>query len=218
MNRFRQAIVALAALFLLVPAALAAEDQQTVRGRIQEVRPSTKQLLLTTEGGKELTLRVDDRSRLQQQGKEVALDQFKKGMRVQAVYESRDGGNRLVSLTPALVSAAEVQKEIRDALQAAGAYTYQHRDEYRRRLQNVLDQVNDRIEQLQSQAARAGAEARKEYAEQIDQLRRLRDKVETQAERVKSATPKAWDDLKSGVGAALEDLRKAFEKAGERFR
>ncbi len=217
MNDHRCAVLSFAALAMLVPAVLAAENQETTKGRIQEVRPSAHQVTITTDGGKELTLRVDDRSRLEQQGHKVALDQFKKGMQVRVTYATGAGEKRVVSLTP-VVSGKEVEKNIGKALQSIKSYTFQQKDEYRKKLQGVMEQADERIAELQRKADRAGAEAKQQYAEQIQHLRRLRDKAHTQLERVNSATPQAWDDLKSGVGSALDDLRKAFEKAADKFR
>jgi hypothetical protein len=161
---------------------------------------------------------MDDRSKLEVQGQEANLNQLKKGMRVRVTFEPQDGQNRIVSLTPITLSAQELQRKVQDTLGAIKSYTYQHKDEYREKLQGVLDEINDRISQLQDQAAQAGAQAKERYAPQIEQLRQLRDKAQAQVERIKAATPGAWEDLKAGVSAAFEDLRKAFEKAGEHFR
>ncbi len=218
LRRFIVLSLAAAVAALPASAARAADEQKTVKGTIQEVRAGAHQLVMTDEEGKEWVLHVDDRSKLERRGREVGLDQLTSGMHVQVTYVAHDGEKRVVSLTPAAVSAADVQKEVRDTLQAARSYTFEQRDKYSRRLQGVVGQVDDRIHQLQGQAARAGAEAKKQYAAQIEHLRGLRDKLQSQAERVKSATPQAWDDLKAGAGAALEDLHRAFEKVGERFR
>ncbi len=218
MNCHRCMLPAAAVLAVLAAATPAAENREKVEGRIREVRPSAHQLLLQTREGKELTLQVDNRSRVEQNGREVGLDQLRAGTRVQVAFESRDGENRVVSLKAVPVSAEDVRKEIREAFQAAKAYSFQQKDDYRKKLQSVLDDVNARIDDLQHQAAQAEGEARKQYSRQIEQLRRLRDRVQDQAERVKSATPGAWEEIKSGVGSALEDLRKAFERAGEHFR
>jgi len=153
-----------------------------------------------------------------QDGQKVNLDAFRKGMRVQITFESQIGEKRLIEMSPTVVTAEEVQKEINDVLQAAKLYTYQQKKEYQRRLKHVLERVDDRIDTLRGQAARAGAETKKRYAKQIQQLSRLRDQVQEKMEHVKSATPDAWEDVKTGMKSAFEDLRSAFEKAAEHFR
>jgi hypothetical protein len=211
MKHYRCAILSFAALAALVPAAPAADKPQTVKGRVEEVSASAHRLKVLTDEGKELALRVDGRSKLEQEGRAVALDEFKKGTRVQVTFEPRGGENRVVSLATAPVSAAELREEIREALRAAKSYSFRQKDAYRKRLERVLARADDRIAHLQAEAERAGARAQKKYARQIKELRRLRDRAAKRAERVKSATPSAWEDLKSGVSAALEDLRKALE-------
>jgi hypothetical protein len=217
MIHFHNAALTWAVLAWLVPAAPAA-DNETVKGRIQEVRASAHRLTVTTEQGKELTLRVDENSRLEKHGRRIDLDQLHDGMRVQATYEARGGENHLVSLTTVPVRVEDLKKEIHEALRDAKAYTFQHKDEYRQRLQGILGQLDEQIDQLEQQMSQAGSQARKEFNEQLPKLRRLRDRVQAQAERVKAASPQAWEDIKAGVGAALEDLGQAFQKAGERFR
>jgi len=211
MKHPRCMILSFSALAVLASAALTAENRQTVKGRIREVSASTHRITLATDGGKELTFRVDKNSRLERKDREVGLDEFKKGMRVKITYESRGGERRVVSMTPVTVSAEEVRTEIREALQSAKSYTYRQRDKYRERLERVLKRADNRIDELRDQAAQAGDQAKKKYHEQIKQLRRVRDKARTQLKRLKSATPEAWEDFKSGVRSAFEDLRKAFE-------
>jgi hypothetical protein len=202
----------------LAATAKAADEPKTIKGSIQDVRAAAHQVVVTDEQGKEWVLHVNEQSKLERHGRKVGLDQFKPGTHVQVALVAHDGENRVVSMSPAPVSTAEVQKEVRDTLQAAKSYTFAEKDKYSRRLQGVVGQVDDRIDHLKHQAARASAEAKKEYEAQIQHLSGVRDKLQAQAERVKSATPQAWDDLKAGVGSALEDLHKAFEKMGKHFR
>jgi len=216
MKHHRYRVLLLATWTVFASAALAADNRRTVKGYIRDVNAPAHQLTVATDDDKDLTFRVDDRSKLERNGRPVALDDFKKGMRVKVAFEPSGGENRVVSMTPATVTTEEVRKEIREALQAAKSYTYQQKDEYRKRLNRVLERTNERIEQLQARAEKS--DAKKEYSEQIEKLRRLRARLEARLERVKSATPGAWDDLKAGVSSALQDLGKAFEKAGDRYR
>src|SRR5271165_5369639 len=114
MKHPRHAVVALATFALLASPSWAAENSQTVKGRIQEVHLATRQLEVTTDQGKELTLRVDEGTKLERNGKEVSLDQFQKGMPVKVVFESRDGQNRVVSMTRLAASAEQVGDDIRE--------------------------------------------------------------------------------------------------------
>ncbi len=198
--------------------ATAAQNTETVHGYLRAVNAAAHRVEVTTDQGKEVTLDVGNNARLERDGKQASLDSFRKGMRVKVSYEHRGNKDQVTSMTAAPVSTADVRQQIRDTLRSAKTFTFQQKDEYRKRLEGVMHQADDRIAQLEDQAAQAGAEARKKYDKQIRQLRRLRDRAQTQIERVQSATPQVWDDLRSGVGTALEDLGRAFEQAGKHLR
>ncbi len=203
---------------LLAPTAPAADDQKTVQGSIQDVRAAAHQVTVKDADGKEWVFRVNDRSKLERRGRPVGLDQLAPGMNVQVTYATQDGENQVVSMTSAPVSGAELRKDVQDTLRAAKSYSFEQKDKYSQRLQGVLERVDDRLHYLQREAAREGGEAKRKLEPQIEKLRGVRDKLQSQAERVKSATPQAWDELKAGVHSALEDLHNAFEKVGQTFK
>jgi hypothetical protein len=215
-------VVAVAVAWSVLPAGgqaqLDAGKSRTVRGRIAAVGPADNQLLLRTSDGKELRLHVDERSRLRLDQREARLGQFKEGTRVTVTFEPRAGLNRVVTLSDAPVSAEDLRREVRDALEAAKAYTFQQKDEYQRRLEALTRELDERIDDLRDRAEAVGAEARKEYAQEIEELRQRREAVRQRLARVKSASAEAWEDIKSGVSAALEDLQKAYERARSRFK
>ncbi len=111
-----------------------------------------------------------------------------------------------------------VKNQVRDALQSAKDYTYEHKDEYVQKMQGVVDELNRKLVDLKARAESASAEARTRLQPQIDELRRQADALQTQLEKVKAASPEIWNDVKTGVRDAFEDLQKAFEKARERVK
>ena len=68
------------------------------------------------------------------------------------------------------------------------------------------------------QAEQAGAEAKTRLQPQIDELRRKSEVVQKQLDKVKAASPAVWNDIKTGLHKALEELQDAFEKARERLK
>jgi hypothetical protein len=189
----------------------------TVTGRIAQLQPDEHQVKVTTTDGKTLTLVLDNRSKVQRHQQEAKLSQFREGERVRVTYEPQPQGNRVVSLTAAPMTAAEVSREFREALKAAKTYTFEQKDEYAKRLRPVLRDLDDRIKELKAQASQAGEEARKRLEPQIAQLRQQRQVVEQKLEKIKAATPAAWEEIKSGISSAVSDLQKAFERASSQF-
>jgi hypothetical protein len=202
------------------PFAFAAEhgDQHTVTGRIIELQPADGRLTLQTTEGRKLELSLDSRSEVRLDQREAKLGELKEGTRVRVVYEPANGKNRVISLRNAPVTAEEVQQELREALESAKAYTFQQKEEYEKRLQPVLRDLDDRIEVLKEKAKGAGKEARKWYTEAAQELRREREVVREQIAKARAAAPGAWEEVKAGVSAAWDDLRKAFQRANERLK
>ena len=190
----------------------------TATGRIIKLEPADGRLTLQTTEGKELELSLDSRSELRLHHQQAKLSQLREGTRVRVAYEPAHGKNHVISLRDAPVTAEEVQQELREALESAKAYTFHQKEEYQKRLQPVLRDLDDRIENLKEKAKGAGTEARKRYAQAIQELRRERDVVREQLAKARAAAPGAWEEVKSGVSAAWDDLRKAFQRANERLK
>ncbi len=115
-------------------------------------------------------------------------------------------------------ASQRVEDQTRQVIRETSRYTYDHRAEYERKLRDALDKLNRRIGVLEQKAQTADADARQEYRRQLPELRRLHDQAQTQLRRIERATPGAWDDIKQGIGSAMEDLRSAVDRAGRHFR
>src|SRR4051812_48708603 len=77
-----------------------------------------------------------------------------------------------------------LEQQARDTLRAIRNYGFEHKDEYREKLQALLDKMDRQIEVLKRKAARAGEAARKKYEEQLAELRPLRDKVRARMKKI----------------------------------
>ncbi len=193
------------------------EGFHTVRGRITEVRPADNELTLRSLRGDELKLTVDPRSRLEIQHRPAKLGDFQDGMRVRVTYESAQGKNRVVTMTQPRVSIDSIQNEVSEALESAKSYSYQQKDEYQKKLGGVMQDLDDHMQDLKAKAAQAGEEARKRYQQEMEELRPKREALRKKLEQVRAAAPGAWDDIKSGVGAAAHDLQRALERVRARL-
>jgi hypothetical protein len=216
MTRIHRACLALA--MSLTGASIAFAADSTVTGRIIQLQPAEGRLTLQTSEGRKLELSLDSRSEVRLNHQDASLSQLKEGTRVRITYEPTDGKNRVISLRDAPVTAEEVQRELREALEAAKAYTFRQKEEYEKRLQPVLQDLDDRIDVLKEKAKGAAKEGRKRYAQAIEELRREREIVRHQLAKARAAAPGAWEEVKAGVGAAWDDLRKAFQRANDRLK
>lgn len=88
---------------------------------------------------------------------------------------------------------------------------------YREKLEARLDQWRAEIDKLKAKAAEAGADARKEYQDQVDALRGQQEEARERLKELDEATGDAWKNLKSRIEKVWDDLGDSVKKATERF-
>jgi hypothetical protein len=212
-----------AALIVVLSSALvgAADDAkpERVRGRVVKVRPEEGQIVVRTDRDREVVLRVDPAAEVRVNGKDAKVSDLKEGTRVRVRFHDKDGVTRAVSVTahdPA--TAGEVKRAFADLVARVRSYTVEQKDEYCAKMEEGLDDLQDRIDVLEDRAKEAGADLRREYDQEIQELRRKEQTVRRQLDRAKDAAPAAWEDVKHGVRNALDELQTALDKARSRFR
>ena len=92
------------------------------------------------------------------------------------------------------------------------------KEEYIDKLAAQLKEWSAKIDDLQSKAHVAKADAKTEYEYQIRQLKSKRDAATQKLQELKGASNEAWDTLKAGAETAWADLEKAFAAAKEKFK
>jgi hypothetical protein len=92
------------------------------------------------------------------------------------------------------------------------------RDEYIDKLAAQLKEWSARIDELESRARTAKADAKTSYEGQISQLKEQRDAAMKKLQELKGASADAWDVLKAGAETAWADLKNAVAEAKEKFK
>jgi uncharacterized coiled-coil protein SlyX len=215
MRYFHDCLLAAAGLFVVAGSALAATDATNLtvaRGKITEVRPGVSQFILHTRKGEYLRFLVDPQSQLQEHDRAVKLVDLKPGMRVRVSYRRQGGINHVVSLTGPLVTLGNVEKAANQAFDTAKNYAFQHKAEYEKKLKGLVHNLDDRIEDLEDQAANASATAKKKLDREIQELRQKRGVLEQRLSRLESATAQTWEDIRTGVNNAITDVQRTIER------
>lgn len=88
---------------------------------------------------------------------------------------------------------------------------------YEHELKARLLEFEAEIERFRSKAENAEEDARKKYQSQIDDLEEHRQKMQAKFNDLRAAGDNALGDLKVGMDAAWEDLRRAVKSASDRF-
>ncbi len=214
------AAFALVGLLGLFPQRACSQDVTKARsatGHINRIRLHENRFALERRGQPDLELQVRDGATLERQGRPARLADFVEGERVTVTYLPGAGMGQAVSMRDAPLSTADVRREVRRTFESARNYGYEKKAEYEKKLKRVLGDLNERTADLQEKAKEAGAAAQKRYQKELDELQQTRKVVEDKLERVRRATPGAWEEVKSGLRSAAVDLQKAFERARSRF-
>ena len=91
------------------------------------------------------------------------------------------------------------------------------REEYIDKLAAQLKEWSAKIDELETKARAAKAEAKTGYENQIRQLKEKRDAAAKRLQELRDASGEAWEALKVGAEAAWTDLRKSVAEAKEKF-
>ena len=118
-------------------------------------------------------------------------------------------------------TAKEVEEKTAQALQAIANYTADQRDEAIKRAKEILNDLDTRINRLESELNRnwdrMDQAARTKAQQTLAALRKHRTEVAEWYGGLKHSSSKAWEDVKAGFLKSYHELRDAFEKAVKEF-
>ncbi len=115
------------------------------------------------------------------------------------------------------VSKENVKQETKEAYEATKAYTQEQIQSFRQAMDTKLGEYDEKIDQMQESVEKLGGDAKMEAEQRLAALRRKRDAVSEKMKELGASGESAWDQLKSGVDAAMEDFARAYENAVAEF-
>ena len=118
---------------------------------------------------------------------------------------------------PASVTKEDVNKAAKEAYDATKAYTQEQMQAFREQTETRLIEYRNKIDQLQAGAEKLGGDAKEKAEQELTALRQKQDEVSEKLKELSSSGGKAWEQLKSGIDAAIEDLDNAYKKAAAEF-
>jgi septation ring formation regulator EzrA len=119
------------------------------------------------------------------------------------------------------VTSADVKKEAKEAIETTKAYSLQQKEEYQKQMEAKLQDFDREIQSLQDKV-KSGASALKEdsiakFNQSMEELSKKKQAVAEKLNELKSESGKAWEDTKSGVDNAMDELGKAYDRARSHF-
>ncbi len=127
------------------------------------------------------------------------------------------GENEQSQSKTAAVSKQDVKKEVKQAYDATTAYTQEQMQVFREQAEARLAEYEKDIDQLQAKAQKLEGDAKAKAEQQLTQLRQKRDAVAGKLKEFGTSGGNAWEEIKSGVESALEDLGNTYKKAAAEF-
>jgi len=127
------------------------------------------------------------------------------------------GDNEQTQSKPAAVTKEDVKKEAKEAYDTTKAYTQEQMQAFREQTEAKLAEYEKDIDQLQAKAEKMGGDAKAKAEQQLTALRQKRDAVSEKMKALGSSSEGAWEQIKSGIEAALEDLGNTYKKVAAEF-
>ncbi len=127
------------------------------------------------------------------------------------------GENEQSRSKPSAVSREDVKKEVKEAYDATKAYTQEQMQVFREQAEARLAEYKKEIDQLQDKAEKLEGDAKAKAEQHVTTLRQKQDEVSEKLKELGSSGESAWEQIKSGIEAGLEDLGKAYKKAAAEF-
>jgi len=126
------------------------------------------------------------------------------------------------SIPPPLtnVSAREVRRETREAVDAARQFAAENREKFLASTEAKLKECGQKIADLDAKLGTLAYEydAKAEGTKALDALREKRTQLGQQLEKLRQCSEEAWQDAKASVESAVAEVDKAYENAKSRFK
>jgi vancomycin resistance protein YoaR len=114
-----------------------------------------------------------------------------------------------------------VKEKVADAAEAIKNYSVDQRDEALKKAKTVLDELDARIDRMQSQLNgkwdQMDQSTRKKAMDALTVLRKQRNEIAEWYGGLKHSSSNAWEDVKKGFLKSCQELRDAFDKARSEF-
>ncbi|MDZ4185561.1 MAG: hypothetical protein U1D97_11355 [Desulfuromonadales bacterium] len=92
------------------------------------------------------------------------------------------------------------------------------RDEYVRKMQAKLEELNADIDKLAAKAGQVSANLRSEYNEEMAALKVKQAAARQKLEAMQKSGESAWQDLKAGIDLAWTAIGESIDSAKSRFK
>lgn len=115
------------------------------------------------------------------------------------------------------VTSEEVRRDAGQAVNTAAEYSAQTKEEFQKRLDARLKELDAEIAKLQEKGRDLKDDAKANWDRKMADLEMKRDAARVKLAEVGHSSAEAWKDVQKGAQSAWTDLDKAFHDASREF-
>ena len=124
---------------------------------------------------------------------------------------------RSIDPAPKKVTSDDVRRDAGQAAETAVEYSRQTKDEFQKKLDARLKDLDAEVVTLHEKGHALKDEAKAKWDQKMKELETKRDVARAKLAEVRASSAEAWKDVRKGAQSAWDDLDKAFRDASREF-
>ena len=118
---------------------------------------------------------------------------------------------------PGKVTSEDVRRDAGQAVETATEYSQQTKEEFQKKLETRLKELDGEIAKLREKGGDRKDEAKAKWDRQMTELETKRDAARAKLVDVRDSSAEAWKDVQKGAQSAWDELDEAFRDASKEF-
>ena len=118
---------------------------------------------------------------------------------------------------PGKVTSDDVRRDARKAVDTATDYSQQAKEEFQKKLEARLKDLDAEIAELREKGSDLSDEAKADWDRKMAALEAKREAAHAKLAEVGESSAEAWKDVQQGAQSAWDELEKAFQDAAREF-
>jgi LPS O-antigen subunit length determinant protein (WzzB/FepE family) len=118
---------------------------------------------------------------------------------------------------PGKVTSEDVRRDAGQAVNTAGKFSQQTKEEFQKKLDARLKELDAEIAKLREKGRDLKDKAKPNWDQKMADLEKKRDAARAKLAEVGQSSAEAWKDVQKGAQSAWDELDKAFRAASSEF-
>ena len=118
---------------------------------------------------------------------------------------------------PGKLRSEDVRRDAGQAAETAAEYSRQTKDEFQKKLETRLKELDAEIAKLREKGRDLKDQAKADWDRKMADLETKRDAARGKLAEVRDSSGEAWKDVQKGAQSAWDELDKAFHEASREF-